>query len=241
MGIPVPAGGPPKPLPTASERAAARRPAVVAGLLLVAAGCVILMGIVTAEALYPAAYSTHANTVSDLGAMRPNDVVRQPSSAIFDWTMIATGVMILAAAGSLRRAVRSPLLAAATALLGVGMVGVGLLPGDRPAHQLLALLAFTAGGLAAVLSARVEKGPVRHVSAVLGAVALVSLVVGTFFMGFGPAARLGEGGVERWIAYPLVLWTVSFGTYLCTRPRPQRSAVRRTGPPVRLESAERRN
>ena len=38
-----------------------------AGALLFLAGAVVLMGIITAEALYPADYSTAANTVSDLG------------------------------------------------------------------------------------------------------------------------------------------------------------------------------
>ena len=27
----------------------------------------------------------------------------------------------------------------------------------------------------------------------------------------GPFERLGEGGVERWIVYPVVLWMVVFG------------------------------
>src|SRR5215217_4969625 len=40
----------------------------VAGTLLFLAGAVVLMGIITAEALYPASYSTASNTVSDLGA-----------------------------------------------------------------------------------------------------------------------------------------------------------------------------
>jgi len=32
---------------------------------------------------------------------------------------------------------------------------------------------------------------------------------------WSPVASLGEGGVERWVAYPVVLWTVSFGSSLC--------------------------
>ena len=36
--------------------------------------------------------------------------------------------------------------------------------------------------------------------AVLGVAALLSLIVGVFLMDWAPAARLGEGGVERWIA-----------------------------------------
>jgi hypothetical membrane protein len=57
-----------------------------ARLLLLIAGSAVLLAIVTAEALYPADYDAHRNTVSDLGAMRPENVVRQPPAAIFNGT-----------------------------------------------------------------------------------------------------------------------------------------------------------
>ena len=41
---------------------------IVAGVLLFLGGATVLMGIITAEALYPAAYSTHSQSVSDLAA-----------------------------------------------------------------------------------------------------------------------------------------------------------------------------
>ncbi len=71
----------------------------VAGSLLSASGALILVGIITAEALYPAAYSTRANEVSDLGWTRsPNPIIFQPSSAMFTGTMILTGTLIIIAA-----------------------------------------------------------------------------------------------------------------------------------------------
>jgi hypothetical protein len=58
------------------------------GVLLLLAGAAILMGIITAEALYPAPYHTDANTISDLGGTEPPEgLVLQPSAAIFDATM----------------------------------------------------------------------------------------------------------------------------------------------------------
>jgi hypothetical protein len=30
--------------------------------------------------------------------------------------------------------------------------------------------------------------------------------------------ELGEGGLERWIVYPIVLWLVAFGSYLMATP-----------------------
>ena len=42
---------------------ARRRWAQVSGLLLLAAGAALLMGIITAEALYPDTYTTHGNEI----------------------------------------------------------------------------------------------------------------------------------------------------------------------------------
>ena len=75
----------------------------LAGLLLLIAGSAVVLGIMTAEALYPADYDVHRNTVSDLAAMRPEDVVRQPSAAIFNTTMIVAGALIVTAAVLLYR------------------------------------------------------------------------------------------------------------------------------------------
>jgi hypothetical membrane protein len=201
------------------QASAWRAHGVVGGILLMVAGAAILMGIVTAEALYPAPYSTHRNTVSDLAAMRPHNLIRQPSAAIFNWTMIVTGLLVIIAAYCLHRALNRWAITIPAGLLGVGILGVGIFPGTHMTeHQLFAMLAFAAGSITAILSCKVQSRPLRYLSAVLGAVALVSLVVGVFFMSWAPAAHLGEGGVERWIAYPVVLWMVSFGAYLVSRP-----------------------
>jgi hypothetical membrane protein len=188
----------------------------IAGLLLSLAGGAILMGFITAEALYPGVYTTHTNTVSHLGASEPpNSVVLQPSAAIFDITMLVTGAMILAGAWFAYRALRRKAFAIPTALLGIGTFGVGIFPLTHPTpHTLFALTAFLAGGVAVILSSRVTTPSFRYVWMVLGAVALVATVLGVFFLKWGPVAELGEGGIERWIVYPIVLWLVAFGSYL---------------------------
>jgi hypothetical membrane protein len=188
----------------------------VAGLLLVAAGAGVLLAIITAEALYPADYRSSVNTVSDLAAMRPDDVVRQPSAAIFNVTMVVAGLAIAAAAGLLARA--GARLSAVLPLggLGLGMVGVGVFPGNTvmAVHELVSLLAFLSGGLAAALAARLVARPLRPVLVLLGAVALLFLV-GYQLLGDLPVFEsLGEGGVERWIVYPVALSLVVLGSAL---------------------------
>ncbi len=191
----------------------------VAGLLLAVSGAAILMAIITAEALYPARYTTFANTISDLGGTKPPDsVVLQPSAAIFDIAMVATGGLILAAALLLYRAWGSMAVTIPMAVLGIGVLGVGIFPGNRmPVHEVFALTAFTAGGLATVLSARAQQAPLRYLSLVLGWTTLVALVLGVFFLEWKPIAELGEGGIERWVAYPVVLWMTIFGGSLMAR------------------------
>ena len=148
----------------AGSRAAQRpsRDARIAGVLLSLAGAAILMGFITAEALYPGVFTTHTNTVSHLGASEPpNSVVLQPSAAIFDITMLVTGAMILAGAWFAYRALRRKAVLVPTALLGVGTLGVGVFPLTHPApHTLFALTAFVAGGIAVVLSSRAHHGTV---------------------------------------------------------------------------------
>jgi hypothetical membrane protein len=210
----------PQPDPTGRGSRAAphrSRDAKVAGVLLSLAGAAILLGFISAEALYPGVYTTHTNTVSHLGASEPpNSVVLQPSAAIFDLTMLVTGAMILAGAWFAYRALRRKAVLIPTALLGIGVVGVGTFPLTHPApHTLFAFTAFLAGGIAVVLTARLTAAPFRYLWTVLGATALVATVFGLdAFRSWWPMAELGEGGLERWIVYPVVLWLVAFGSYL---------------------------
>lgn len=198
--------------------------------LLILAGTTILMAIVTGEALFGAAYTTSQNTISDLGSTwQPGDIVREPSATIFNTAMLAGGAMIVAAAATYWRAYRSRSVAIALLALGVGMLGVGSFPGTEigghPStaglHPPLSMLTFIAGGLCGVLAYRVTTAPFRYVSLTLGLVSLASLVLS------GPlsSSELGAGGVERWVAYPVVLWVVAFGGYLLGAGSPARARL----------------
>ena len=212
---------------TATRTSRKTRMAQVAGLLLAIAGVVILMGIITAEAEYPAVYTTHENEISDLGATRPPDsIIRQPSARIFNGVMMASGAMILAAGALLHRPLRSRRITVPMMLLGAGVLGVGVFPGNYGSiHPWFALMAFVAGGLAAVLSAHVQPAPLRYFSVALGVLSLGSLVVGMFGESSWPYKELGDGGLERWIAYPVVLWMVAFGAFLAGRDAPTPAAA----------------
>jgi hypothetical membrane protein len=194
---------------------------VLAGVLLLGAGMAILMGIITAEALYDQVYTTHGNEIRDLGATRPPDSVSyQPSSTIFNTLIIVTGAIIIGATLLVRRVYHAKSVVITMGLLGVGVLGVGIFPGNRDAiHPLFALLAFVAGGVAAVLSARVQTSPFKYVSIGAGLATLGSLVVGLLGDPTPLWDELGDGGVERWVAYPVVLWLVALAATSWARAR----------------------
>ncbi len=105
-------------------------------------------------------------------------------------------------------------------LAGAGSLGVGLFPettfvvnGIPIIHTISAGTAFIVGALAAVASFKFTKPPLRYVGAVLGAVALVALVLFRVTKDFGYLG-LGVGGMERMVAYPTILWIIGFGGYL---------------------------
>jgi hypothetical membrane protein len=189
------------------------------GTLLILAGSAILLGIITGEALFPMPYGTAENAISDLGStFQPGGEVREPSATIFNTTMIVTGLMILAGAAALGRAIGSRALLVALALLGLFVTLVGIFPGtveggepsSEGVHPVVAMLTFVSGGVAAILAGRVTRPPFRYISVLLGAIALLSLALA----GWLGDTRLGEGGIERWVAYPVVLWLVAFGAYV---------------------------
>jgi hypothetical protein len=72
-------------------------------------------------------------------------------------------------------------------------------------------MAFISGGVAAILSAKVLMPPLRQLSIVIGAVSLARFALAMLLLEWPPVARLGEGGIERWIVYPAVLWLTVFG------------------------------
>ena len=205
--------------PTESARVATlpvhrRRAASAAGAVLFLAGGLALLGIITAEVLYPG-YTT-LQEISDLGATRPpNSVVHQPSATVFDATMLACGALVLVATAFVHRAYGRRDLTVPLGLFGLGVLGVGVFPGNRaPWHGLFALLTFVAGGVSVLLSARVVTAPFRYLCVAFGAMSLAALASALLLGESNPLLFLGLGGVERWVVYPILLWLTGFGGYL---------------------------
>ena len=203
------------------------RQTTIAGALLALTGIGVVLSIITNEALYPAErhYSTFANTISDLGGtIPPNSYMVQPNRAIFIVTMAVAGAMVLGAALLLRGQLPRRRIVIGLGVFGAALVGLAIFPGNVATwHPWIALVCFVSASVTAIMSRKVLDRPVRYFAVASGVVALAATVAGLeSFEGVGPQAWIGIGGDERWIAYPVLLWLVMFGTVLMTRRADQR-------------------
>ena len=59
-----------------------------------------------------------------------------------------------------------------------------------------------------------ETKPIAYFSVVIGAYALLDLLLNVTMHGSSPFSVFGRGGTERMVAYPLLIWVIGFGGYL---------------------------
>jgi hypothetical membrane protein len=173
----------------------------VAGFLLLVGALQFVLGMIISEALYPG-YSTSNNYISDLGV--------GPSALIFNSSIILLGVLIAAGAYFVQRAFNSKLFSILLTVTGIGAMGVGIFTEDfGVAHAIFSLITFLFAGISIIVSFKFERPPLSYLSIILGAASLVSLAL----FGSGVYLGLGKGGMERMIAYPVLLGAISLGGY----------------------------
>jgi hypothetical membrane protein len=78
-----------------------------------------------------------------------------------------------------------------------------------PWHGIFAIVIFLTGGIGAVTSFKIVRGPLRYVLICFGIIALILLFFAKKFI-----PLLGVGGSERWLFYPEVFWIMGLGGYL---------------------------
>jgi hypothetical membrane protein len=191
----------------------------VDGVILKRAGTILSIGVgqfafcfALAEIYYPG-YDVSVNTISDLGATCHSGVCDfvQPSSDIFNASVVLLGVMLLFVAYYLWKGSGSRSLSLFELLSGVGAMGVGIFNESYGVvHFFFSALTFFAAGIQAILVFKVAKAPFSYFSMVAGGATLVAIVLywtGTYL-------GLGQGGMERMIFYPVLIGGLAFGGYL---------------------------
>ena len=173
-------------------------------------------------------YSLAHNTISDLGdtacGIFNNRPVCSPFHSLMNISFVVLGISMVA--GSIlvyqgfvgRRALTIGFWA--FGLGGLGVVLVGLFPENTvPAfHGIGAALPFVIGNVGIIVLGFSLNVPtsLRRFTVLSGCVALIAL-------GFYASNRyldLGEGGIERVVAYPQTIWMIIIGVYGLTHSRP---------------------
>ena len=114
---------------------------------------------------------------------------------------------------------------------GAGVALVGLFPENSVSavHGFGAALAFVLGNIAIIVLGVTLRIPLvlRIMSVCLGVFALAALVAYASSHYFG----LGEGGIERVVAYPQTVWLISTGAYMLSFFRRDQSQFVGSGSP----------
>jgi hypothetical membrane protein len=133
--------------------------------------------------------------------------------------MAVAGALVLASTYLLWPAIARRRIVIGLLVFGLSLAGLAVFPGNVPTwHPWIALACFLAGSITAIMSRKLLSTPMSYFGVGLGVTALAATFAGLeAFEGIGPQAWIGLGGVERWIAYPALVWLVMFGTVLMTR------------------------
>jgi len=169
------------------------------------------------ETTYPN-YSVANNYISDLGTTCPSSgpCYVPPAWWVFNSSEVIFGILILIGVVFFFRAYPYRAVAVMLGIAGIGLVGVGVFNESFGlAHGLFSLVIFLFAGLSAIITFRLQKPPLSYVSALLGAVSLVALILYIPGTGsFGTTMGIGPGGLERLIVYPVLVWVLGFGGHL---------------------------
>lgn len=175
-----------------------------AGALMLIGAAQLLVCIAIAEAVHPG-YSAYENAISDLGV--------GATAWLFNCSAIVSGAMAIIAAFLILKAFKDRILATFLALLGTGLILVGLFPENTAfMHTIAAALTFFFGPLAALAAYRITVKPMKYLCLLFGIISIAALAL------FETGNHLGIGwGMERMIVYPPLYWAMGFGGYLIAK------------------------
>ncbi len=162
----------------------------------------IIMMIV-AEAEYKG-YSISSNYISDLGV--------GSTSFVFNPSIMIFGIAIMISSYLVYKGLKTKLFPTLMFIGGLGAFLVGVFPEYSPyhIHTIVSFITFLFGSLAVISSYRLQGSLMKYISILVGLFSLVSL----FLFASGVTLGLGPGGIERMIAYPVLLWILYFSGYL---------------------------
>ncbi len=189
----------------------------IAGILMVI-GCIqYLLAINIAESMFPG-YSIASNSLNDLGGSLP---LVEPAAIIVNLSSIILGILLLVSVYLILKSGGCRLFSSCLAIFGFSVVALGVFPEyTNGIHASFAVVAVISGALALLFSYRLGINiPMTIVSIILGLIAIITIIISLIY-GTGPNNPLdilGQGGSERLIIYPIILYLTALGGYLTGR------------------------
>ena len=184
----------------------------IAGVILFVGSFGFILAMQVAEFIDGASYNAANNYISDLGTFCTSTTcVELPSHNLFDASVFLIGFAIAMGSYFLYRAFRNKVFSGLLILSGIGAMGVGIFPENFVLeHEIFSFVVFFFGALAAIAAYKIERKPLNYFSPIIGAFSVVMLVL---FL-TGNNLGLGVGGMERMVAYPVLLWGVGLGGHM---------------------------
>lgn len=182
-----------------------------------------IVQVVAASAWKTPAYSWRLNAISDLGAtgcglFDDDRLVCSPLHGLMNASLILLGIgMVVGSVLLYSKLRRSRVGFSLMVMAGIGAILVGIFPEDSIywVHIVGQDLAFVFGNIALIFFGITLRLPrwFKWYSIVSGLVALVALFLFLSHHRF----FLGLGGMERVVAYPLIIWLVVTGMYTAVK------------------------
>ncbi|MCK5240138.1 MAG: DUF998 domain-containing protein [Candidatus Thorarchaeota archaeon] len=183
----------------------------LSGYLIFLGGLQWFLGLLAAESWTPG-YSNRIDYVSELGIWE--------MATLYNASIFILGICLLVGAYLLYQSENARLFSILLAITGIGAMGLSIFPGyAQPMHSIATLIAILFGTLAAITSFQLQKKPMSYISLILGAMALVSVIIFMPYLGLPTGSTetflgMAKGSMERWAIYPILAWAISFGSYL---------------------------
>jgi hypothetical membrane protein len=189
-----------------------------AGTLMIVACIQYLIAINISESMFPG-YSIAINSLNDLGGSVP---MVEPSAIIFNISSIILGILLLISVYLILKSGGCRLFSSCLAIFSISIILLGIFTVQTTSiHGTLASIAFLFGSLALLFSYRLGINiQMTIISIVLGLIALITFISLLIF-GMGNTNPIGlyfgNGGYERLIMYPIILYLTALGGYLSSR------------------------
>jgi len=188
-----------------------------AGILIFIGVAQFAIFLMISEALFPN-YSISNNYISDLGAIcnrlpasKNSCVFIQPSSMIFNSSIIILGILLILSSYYFLNSRVNRTISIMIILSGIGCIGVGIFTeATGIIHGIFSFITFSSIGILAIIAYIIQGSPMKYFSIIAGIVTLIALAlyISGIYLG------LGFGGMERMIVYPVMIWSLAFSGYL---------------------------